>query len=129
MKTSRPSSRYGSTLLERGVAHLHPGDVVDELAQPFDDGDGNRVAGRALQLVDVERQRRAGAGGGREMREQLVLVEREVGRRDHRHRFDSELGCVRRERYGVCGCLRAAVGKHREWARSEAGQRSSTFEK
>ena len=59
-------------LLERRVAHLHPGDVVDRLAQPLDHRDGDRVARRLLELVDVERQRRARTGGGDEVGEQRV---------------------------------------------------------
>src|SRR5262249_11605542 len=43
-----------------------------------------RIAAAGLELVDVERHRLGGLRGGGEMRQQRVVVEREVRRGDHR---------------------------------------------
>jgi hypothetical protein len=50
------------------------------------------------------------------VREQRVVVEREVRRRDHRDRLCARLRRVRRERDGVGRRLRAAVRKYGQWA-------------
>ena len=47
--------------LERRVGDLQPGEVRRQLAQPLEHGQRDRVAAARLELVDVERQRRAGA--------------------------------------------------------------------
>ena len=74
-------------------------------------GKRHRVAARARELVDVERQRRARACSGGEVLEQLGLVQREVGRRDHRDRVGTLLCRVSRERDRVRRRLRAAVNR------------------
>ena len=63
-------------LLPRAVGDLHPGEVRGALAQPLDDGGRDCVAARDRELVDVERERRAGGGSGGEVLELRALVER-----------------------------------------------------
>ena len=109
MKTSRPSIRYALELLPRAVGDLHPGEVRGALAEPLDDGGRDCVAARDRELVDVERERRAGGGSGGEVLELRALVEREVRRGDHGDRVGAGLGGVGGERSGVGGRLRAGV--------------------
>ena len=90
----RPSSRRGCRRRSR--------------SRPTTAG-GDRVAARDRELVDVERERRAGAGGGGEVLELRSLVEREVRRRDHRDRVGAGLGGVGGECDRVGGRLRAGV--------------------
>ena len=80
--------------LPRAVRDLHPDEVRRALAQPLDHRQRDRVAAPRLELVEVERQRRAGARGRLEVREQLGLVEREVRRRDHGDGVGAGRGCV-----------------------------------
>ena len=70
----------------------------------------DRVAARARELVDVERQRRARGRRGREVRELRRLVEREVRRADHGDRSCARLRGIGRERDRVGGRLGPAVG-------------------
>ena len=49
------------------------------VAQPLDHGERDRVPATRLELVDVERGRRARIGGGREMPVLLLHVEGKYG--------------------------------------------------
>ena len=110
-------------MLPGRVRDLQAGKVRRLLAQPLDDGDRDRVAAARLELVEVERHRGAGRGGRNEVREQLLLVEREVRRRDDRHRVGACLGRTGCERDGVVRRLRADVHGHLEPARSGFDER------
>ena len=122
MQTSSPSSRYGCDLGERRVAHLHPDEVVDGLAEPLDHDERDRVAGGLLELVDVERERGARARGRGEMGEQRRR--RRAGSTAARSprplRLRVSAACAD-ERYRVRGCLRAAVREHRQRAARRSG--------
>ena len=95
--------------LPRRVRDLEPDDVLRVLAQPFEDSRSDRVPGGRRELVDVERQRRAGQRGGQEVRMLRALVELEVRRPDDDDRVGADLGRVRSEGDGVGGRLRPAV--------------------
>src|SRR4051812_37701750 len=82
-KAAGPLEGVGREPLPRAVRALHPREVRSTLAQPLDHGQGNRVAAPCLELVEIERHRRAGTGGRLEVREQLALVEGEVRRGGH----------------------------------------------
>ena len=69
-------------------------------------GHGDRVAGGLLELVDVERERRTGPRGRDEVGEQCVVVELEVGRRDHR---DVLRHLPRRHRRQALRCPRSSA--------------------
>ena len=108
-KTSRPSSRYGENRSNGASETFSPARFGARSRSSVEHRQRHRVAARALELVDVERERSAGGRGGREVLEQRPLVEREVRRPDHRDRVDAGLGCVRRERDRVRRRLGAAV--------------------
>ena len=108
-KTSSPSIRYGSTVLERLVRDLQPREVRRQLAQALDRGGRNRVAGPRAELVEVERERRARLGRRGEVRDDRLLVERVVRRPDHRDGVGADLRRVRGQRDRVGRGLRAAV--------------------
>ena len=79
----RPSSRYGENRSQGASETLSPARFGASLAQRHD-LDRHRVAAAGSERVDVERQRRAGRSGRREVALQRRPVEREVGRGDHR---------------------------------------------
>ena len=112
-----PFEQVGREAVERRVGDLQAGEVRRPLAQLGDDRERDGVAARALELVDVERQRRARGGGRDEVLEQRALVELEVRRPDHGDRVGARLRGVRRERDGVRGRLRAAVRGYLQPAR------------
>ena len=60
-KTSSPSTQVRREPVERRVRDLQPGEVRRPLAQLEQHRDRHGVAARALELVDVERERRARA--------------------------------------------------------------------
>ncbi len=93
------------------VAHLQSDEVRRLVAEAPQHVEGDGVAARAGELVDVERQRRARARGGGEVRQLGRLVEREVRRADDRDRRGARVRRVRRESDRVRRRLRAAVGR------------------
>ena len=109
MKTGSPRSRNGSTVRERRLADLQPGEVLGRVADPCDDLERHRVAAPRGERVDVERERRAGLGGGQEVGRQRIGIEREVGRRDDRDGIGRDLAGVRGEHHRLGGRLRPAV--------------------
>ena len=104
-KTSRPSERYGSNASQGASLTLRPTKFGSLVAQPPEHVERDRVAARARELVDVERQRRARRCGSREVRELGGLVEREVRRPDHR---DGGRACRRRRRQRARPCPRSS---------------------
>ena len=97
--------------VERRVGDLHAGEVRGEAAQLLDHARRDRVAAAGGELVDVERRRRARGGRGREVRQLLRLVQREVRRRDHGDSRHAERGRVLGELDRVGRRLRAAVDR------------------
>ena len=82
------------------------------LAQPLDHRDRDHVAAALRVLVQVERKRRTRGGRRGEVLEQLVLGEREVGRRDDRDTVCPGRGGVLRERTRLRCRLRPAMDDH-----------------
>ena len=97
-KTSRPSIRNGSHVLEWTVRDLQPGEVRSLVPDALDRGDRQGVAGARAELVEVEGQRCARRSRSDEVAHERLLVERVVRRPDHGHRI----------RPGFCGVLRQA---------------------
>ena len=85
----QPLEEVRRDLLPGRVRDLQAGEVRRPLAQPLDHRKRDRVPAARLELVEVERHRRAGRRSRAEVLEQLLLVEREVRRRDHRDRVGS----------------------------------------
>ncbi len=111
---SSPSSAYGSIALQGVSDTFRPARFGGGLAEALDHCHGDRVAGPARELVDVERQRSARLGRRAQVLEQRGFVEREVGRRDHGHRVGPDLLRVRRERDRVRGRLGSRVDRDLE---------------
>ena len=108
-KMSSPSSRYGSKR-SHGVSETFRPTKFDASSRSSAmTVERHRVAASRRELVDVERQRIARLRSRAEVREQLVGVEREVRRRDHRDGVRPGLRRVLGEEDGVAGGLRAAV--------------------
>jgi methylglutaconyl-CoA hydratase len=105
--------------LPRRVRDLEAGEVRGDLAQTCEHLERNGVPTRARELVDVERRRSAGCGGRGEVREQRVVVQREVRRRDHRDPLHPCAGRVVRELDRPRGRLGAAVRDHLQAAGEE----------
>ena len=97
--------------LERGIGDLQPGEVGRALAELVQHRQRDGVAARPLELVDVERRRRARCSRGGEVLEQGTLVELEVRRPDHGDRVHACPRGMRGELDRVGGRLRAAVGR------------------
>jgi hypothetical protein len=94
------------------IRHLQPDQVWQARPQLLDHGGLHCVTAARGELVQKKGQRRAGATSGREVFDERSVVQREVGRRDHRHRVRADLGRMRGKRHCGCGCLRAAVNYH-----------------
>ena len=82
-KTSSPSAEVRLERLPGRVADLEPYEVRRLFAQPPEHVERDGVPARAGELVDVERERRACARCGGEMRQLRRGVELEVRRPDH----------------------------------------------
>src|ERR1700682_2612241 len=95
-----------------GIRHLQPDEVRQAGPQLLDDCGLYCVTATCGELVNKKGQRRAGPPGGGEVFDERIVVEREVGRRDHRHRVCADLGRVRGELDRGGSCLRAAVHDH-----------------
>ena len=109
--------------LEGRLADLEAGQVVDRRGDASDDLDRQRIAGSRGEGVAVERQRRAGAGRGHEVRGQRIGVEREVRRRDDRDRIGADLGGVGRQRDRVGRGLGAGMD-HQACRTARRGRRA-----
>jgi hypothetical protein len=109
-------------LLPRLVRDLQAAQVGRGFPQPLDQRDRDGVARSRLELVDVERERRARRRRGLEVAPERALVEREVRRRDHGNGRGAGLGRMRRERGRVGGRLGAAVGGDGQPAWSSRGE-------
>ena len=106
---SSPSSRYGSKR-SHGVSETFKPTKFDASSRsPAMHRQRHGVAAARRELVDVERQRIARLRRRAEVLEQLLGVEGEIRRRDHRDGVCTGLGRVLGEQDGVGGGLRAAM--------------------
>src|SRR5439155_16838940 len=71
-----PLDQIRLDLLEGLIRDLEAGQVRCELAQALDDRKRDRISGACTKLVEVEGQRAARLGGGGEMPNQRLFVER-----------------------------------------------------
>ena len=105
-----PEREVGRERLPGRVADLEADEVRRVVLQAPQHVERDRVAARAGELVDVERQRRACSRSGGEVGELRLLVEREVRRADHGDRGCTCLRGIGRQSHRVGGRLGTAVG-------------------
>ena len=109
-----PDTEVPGESFVRRVRDLETGQIRRLLPEPPQDTHRHGIPARALELVDVERKRRAGARGRREVRQQRRLVQLEVRRPDHGHAGGPERGGMLGECDRGGGRLRARVDDHVE---------------
>ena len=118
-----PVQQVALERLPRSVRDLHPDDVVGLLPKSRQHRRVERVPGRRGELVDVERERRAGGSRREEVRALRRRVQLEVRRADHGDGVRARLRRVGRQRDGV---LRAsALRSARPPARARRPPRAS----
>ena len=109
-----PVKQVALERLPWSVRDLHPDDVVRLLPKSRQHRRVERVPGRRGELVDVERERRAGCSRREEVRTLCRRVQLEVRRPDHCHGVRARLRRVGRQRDGVLRALRSAVRSHQD---------------